>query len=175
MTKEKNTENFKDNTSNCTLTSCLDGPWLNGNPSPYAFSPYGRLTVNFPYGSEKVGDNCYCRAGLSMGKLDPNDDTCNCVDKDGRAVGSQYWARNNQGNNIYGLDTAKIGDDCLSDTDCGQIRINQTSQHGFPGVDYLSNLRCSSPSFSSNDPPVKGKCEDISTLYGIIQTTPTTP
>lgn len=115
---------------------------------------------------EKVGDKCYCRPGFSMG-IDHtfNDDSCHCLDKDEYMTSSSYYPthHSNTNSDIFGLDNAKIGDDCFTDTDCGQIRVNSNFS-----VDYLSNLRCNT-AYDINYPAktIKGKCEDISTLYGI--------
>jgi hypothetical protein len=114
-----------------------------------------------PFGYEKYGDNkCHCRPGFSF--INDGDGNCYCINSK-KATSSSYYATHPQGNGIYGLSDAKIGDECYTDTDCGQIKVNSNWY-----VDYLSNLRCDYPSYNIYSPPVegkdpKGKCFDIST------------
>lgn len=151
---QKTSENFTD-TSECpNYKTCQDG-W-----QPYS-NAGGRLQISFPFGYEKVGDKCYCRPGLLFNK-NSDDDGCYCKnDKGVGAPSSYYVTTDSQGDGIYGLNTAKIGDECIADTDCGQIKVNSNTT-----VDYLSNLRCDVP-YNIYKPYLtpKGKCQDISTLY----------
>lgn len=161
-----NNINSPNNTISPNCKTC-NGPegGLRSGWQPIGTSVNGNFDITFPYGYELINDpsnnmnRCCCRPGLSIevGK----DSLSYCLDKDGVVAPSQYYATNPKPdtNNIYGLDNAKIGDDCFTDTDCGQIYIDST----LPNIKYLSNLRCNADPSKT----IKGKCEDISTLYGI--------
>lgn len=155
LVKQKTSENFTDTNSDSICSNsrtCQDG-W-----QPIFIYPN---VVTFPFGYEKVGDKCYCRPGLSLKKTQYADE-CLCLDNKGIGRDSGYYATNYQGD-IWGSSSAKIGDECFVDTDCGQIRTHSNSKV----VDYLSNLRCDAPYNRYDNPSnrIKGKCQDISTLY----------
>ena len=147
--KQKNSENFTDTKCGNSIT-CQDGwqPFLAGNQ------------VNFSFGYEKVGDKCYCRPGLSLVNH-PDLDGCFCTNQKGMLSSSSYYTNHKIDGGIGGLNNANIGDDCITDMDCGQLKFNSDSS-----VDYLSNLRCDAP-YNIHNPALtpKGKCQDISTLY----------
>lgn len=145
--KQKNSENFTDTKCGNSIT-CQDGwqPFSSGN------------SINFNFGYEKVGDKCYCRPGLSLVN---KPDGCFCANQKGILSSSSYLINHKIENRIGGSNNSNIGDDCITDMDCGQLKFNSDFS-----VDYLSNLRCDAP-YNINNPALtpKGKCQDISTLY----------
>jgi hypothetical protein len=121
-------QNFAYTISNnpCPNSKDCDNGW-----QPQFQSSYGKVVVNFPFGYEKYGDNkCHCRPGFSF--VNDGYGGCYCINSK-KVASSTYYATNPQDDNtIYGLSDAKVGDECYTDTDCGQIKTNNNWS-----VDYM--------------------------------------
>jgi hypothetical protein len=184
----KTKENFDNNqNSECpnNTKKCEDDfaqPWIN-----YDYG--GRPKVVYINGYEKVGDNCYCRQGLKPSKDETGN--CRCLDPSGGhpvSYSASYYIYNGKSTitnppgitnppNVYGVNS-KEGDDCWTDTDCGQIEVLWPNRLSSP-IKNLSNLRCNYP-YPYGDSTMKkygiyppydgtspGKCVDRETLYNI--------
>jgi len=114
----------------------------------YVIDSSGRGTIRFIKAQENINGKCYCRPRFNW--EDPFNNGKNlCYNDNDLTSTDEYSFPYNSNNDIYGKNS-QIGNDCSSDIDCGQVKLNNGGR-----VDYLSNLRCNS----------KNKCEDISTLY----------
>jgi hypothetical protein len=170
INKDKNTrDNFVNSKSNYSTTysptvctnDLLNNENSQSNPSPMWKSGNYNRSIIFPFAEEKIDGKCYCRPGFTRVDDPTTVSGYACVDSDGFMDDAVYNIANaNKTNpsNIYGRTDNKEGSDCLIDTDCGQIRLNDDYS-----LEYLSDMRCSAPTHEENRVP--GKCDNKSDIY----------